>query len=155
MLSSTMKIIIEVLNLIRGGNRSLSHKKFQAFLQDENLCLYDDKQIQIAKIKEENFKEIKFFNELAFLANITCHLNHLNSQLQEQNHTISDLTGYINNKLKLFIIELEINKLHHFPSCEEIAVIRIWFKDFNIDIPSLVKSPIHNHYGMSHPQFSH
>lgn len=42
MLSSTMKIIIEVLNLIRGGNRSLSHKKFQAFLQDENLCLYDD-----------------------------------------------------------------------------------------------------------------
>ncbi|XP_043680562.1 general transcription factor II-I repeat domain-containing protein 2-like [Vespula pensylvanica] len=109
-----MKIIIKVINLIRGGNRSLSHKKFQAFLQDENLCLYND----------ENFKEIKFLSELAFLVDITCHLNHLNSQLQEQNHTISDLTGYINvfqNKLKLFIIELEINELYHFPSSEKIA----------------------------------
>ncbi|KAF7385476.1 hypothetical protein HZH68_013906 [Vespula germanica] len=128
--SSTMKIIIKVINLIRGGNRSLSHKKFQAFLQDENLCLYND--VNWLNI-QQNFKEIKFLSELAFLVDITCHLNHLNSQLQEQNHTISDLTGYINlfqNKLKLFIIELEINELHHFPSYEEI--VKCHSNDFDL-----------------------
>ncbi|XP_046833007.1 general transcription factor II-I repeat domain-containing protein 2B-like [Vespa crabro] len=134
MLSSTMKIIIKVINLIRDGNGSLLHKKkFQAFLQDENLCLYNDvrwlKFLQnesntSIKDIQENFKKIKFLSELAFLTDITCHLNHLDLQLQKQNNTISDLTGYVNgfqNKLKLFIIELEANELHHFPSCEEIA----------------------------------
>ncbi|KAL2719445.1 hypothetical protein V1478_010907 [Vespula squamosa] len=144
MLSSTMKIIIKVINLIRSGNGSLSHKKFQAFLQDENLCwlgtgetlkhffnLREDileflqKEANTnTKDIQENFKEIKFLSELAFLTDIASHLNHLNSQLKEQNHTISDLIGYVNgfqNKLKLFIIELEANELHHFPSCEEIA----------------------------------
>ncbi|XP_076645616.1 general transcription factor II-I repeat domain-containing protein 2-like [Halictus rubicundus] len=146
-LSSTMKIVTRILNLIRGGNRALLHKKLKPFLQDVNATpvnawlnaadtlkrffnsrdniaefLRSEVQENVTDIQDK-FKNIEFLSELAFLTDITNHLNNLNSNLQKHK-TISDLVGCVKqfqNHLQLFIDELEANQLHNFPSCEEIS----------------------------------
>jgi hypothetical protein len=39
--SNCMKVVVKITNLIRGGNRSLSHHKFRSFLE-EIYALYGD-----------------------------------------------------------------------------------------------------------------
>jgi len=73
---------------------------------------------------QKKFKDVQFLTELAFLTDITSHLNSLNLKLQKQDQTISDLIGHVNgfrNQLKLFIFELKAGELYHFSSCQEIS----------------------------------
>uniref|UniRef100_A0A6P7FFX5 General transcription factor II-I repeat domain-containing protein 2-like n=1 Tax=Diabrotica virgifera virgifera TaxID=50390 RepID=A0A6P7FFX5_DIAVI len=72
----------------------------------------------ITKLKNKTF-----FRELAFLTDITSHLNTLNLQLQGKNKTVSQLVSQIEifrKKLDLFENCMKINDLNNFPACLEI-----------------------------------
>ncbi|XP_041828455.1 general transcription factor II-I repeat domain-containing protein 2A-like [Melanotaenia boesemani] len=61
---------------------------------------------------------------MAFLVDITSHLNHLNAQLQGRDQTVSDLFAHMNafqRKLVLFKEGFSFShpNLAHFPACEE------------------------------------
>lgn len=153
-LLSAMNLVVKVINLIRGGNKSLSHRKFKLFLKEAN-AIYKDlilhsevrwlsagkclrrffairKQIpdfiktEIKKntIEIQNaLKNYEFQCELAFLTDITHHLNQLNLKLQGKNQNIANLFGHVTGfrqKLQLFISQIEKNQLFHFPCCAEI-----------------------------------
>ncbi|XP_076298592.1 general transcription factor II-I repeat domain-containing protein 2B-like [Lasioglossum baleicum] len=80
-----------------------------------------------SKLDEDIIKkmdDIEFLCNLAFITDITKHLNCLNSRLQTQNQTISDLICNIygfTNQIDLFIAEIKSSELHNFPACKQIA----------------------------------
>ena len=94
---------------------------------------------------EKEIKSFDFLKELAFLTDITNHLNDLNQKLQGRNKIISDLLGNVNgfqNKLSLFKLSLENHDLTHFPSChqliEQIKDNKIDFSEFSIHIQDIL-----------------
>ncbi|KAM6965926.1 general transcription factor II-I repeat domain-containing protein 2A-like [Tautogolabrus adspersus] len=153
--SHVMDLVTKVTNLIRGGNRSLNHRKFGAFL-DEVSAAYGDLQMhteirwmsrgkclerffalraEIPVFLEDSIRcdtsaycsklrDTEFLFDMAFLADITSHLNHLNMQLQGRGQTVSDLYAHMNafqSKLTLFKEGFSSDRpnLAHFPSCEQ------------------------------------
>ena len=69
-------------------------------------------------------QDVDFLKGLAFLTDITQHLNKLNLSLQGRNQTIASLCGFIDGfrkKLCLFKSNLQSNILSHFPSCDVIS----------------------------------
>ncbi len=71
---------------------------------------------------EEELQNIDFLKELAFLTDITTHLNELNLYLQGRNKLMSDLMGHVNefrNKLKIFKATLKKKYLVHVTSCSK------------------------------------
>ncbi|KAF3837715.1 hypothetical protein F7725_009483, partial [Dissostichus mawsoni] len=150
-----MDLVTKTTNLIRGGNRSLNHRKFIAFLDEVNAA-YGDLQMHTeirwmsrGKCLERFFalraeipvfledtiqcdtsaycaklRNTDFLLDMAFLADITSHLNHLNMRLQGRCQTVSDLYAHMNafvTKLTLFKDGFSADRpnLAHFPSCEE------------------------------------
>lgn len=76
---------------------------------------------------------------MAFLTDISHHMNELNLKLQGRNQTVPQLVGHLDgfvNKLKVFIASLEKANLVHFPSCKEIME-EIPTSDFSFCIPKL------------------
>lgn len=153
-LTSAMNVVVKVTNLIRGGNRALSHRKFKMFLNDVNAAYGDLKlhsevhwlsagkclqrffairkeipeflKTEVTRDTteiEEKFQSYEFLSELAFLTDITFHLNELNLNLQGKNQNITDLFGNLTefcSKLELLKEQKEKNQLIHFPCCLEI-----------------------------------
>lgn len=73
---------------------------------------------------EEEIQSVDFLKELAFLTDITTHLNELNLNLQGKNQLVSDLMGNVDgfrNKLRVFKSSLNRNDLSHFLSCRKLA----------------------------------
>lgn len=145
----------KVTNLIRGGNRSHSHRRFMTFL-DEVDAAYGDLQMHTevrwmsqGKCLERFFalrseiplfledsacsdmsaycrklKDTAFLCDMAFLTDITSHLNNLNTKLQGRDQTVCDLYAHMTafqRKLYLFKEGLSSHPLilTHFPTCEE------------------------------------
>jgi hypothetical protein len=84
-----------------------------AFLRNEN----------IGHEYQEKLEEIQFLNNLAFLTDLTPHLNALNLKLQGKNQNISQLYGHIKGfrkKLDVMQIALKANNTAHFPSCQQL-----------------------------------
>ncbi|KAF3836200.1 hypothetical protein F7725_028758 [Dissostichus mawsoni] len=86
------------------------------FLEDTIQC---DTNAYCAKLRNTDF-----LLDMAFLADITSHLNHLNMRLQGRCQTVSDLYAHMNafvTKLTLFKDGFSADRpnLAHFPSCEE------------------------------------
>lgn len=169
--SETMKMVTKITNLIRGGNKSLSHRKFKSFLAEidasySDLLMHSEirwlsagKSLQrffalrneisiffLNNVKnsleiQDKFKDTSFLMELAFLTDITYHLNILNLKLQKREQNISELISHINgfrNRLHLFITELSRDELHNFPSCEEIKKELVGTNiDFSTFVPML------------------
>jgi hypothetical protein len=149
-----MKVVVRITNLIRRGNRSLSHRKFLSFLEEINasyrdLLLHSQiRWLSAGKCLERFFvlkREIPLFMkdeflsdttdlehemlnpmflcELAFIMDITKHMNNLNMKLHVKQQNVSNLFGHANgfrNKLKLFKTAIERKDLTHFPCCKEI-----------------------------------
>ncbi|XP_025405785.1 general transcription factor II-I repeat domain-containing protein 2A-like [Sipha flava] len=147
--------VIKIINMIRGGNRSLLHRQLRQFLVETeaeygNLLMYNHvRWLSAGKCmerffsirneipaflnkyvlsdtteQEEKFQDPEFLKQLAFITDLTNHLNSLNLSLQGRNQTVSDLVGIINgfwNKLNVFKYTLEKNNLTHFPSCLKLA----------------------------------
>ncbi|XP_018378521.1 PREDICTED: general transcription factor II-I repeat domain-containing protein 2-like, partial [Trachymyrmex cornetzi] len=111
---SVMKDVTKITNIIRGGNRSLSHRKLKAFLEEVDVE-YRDVLLH---------SEVRWLSaELAFLTDFTNHLNNLNLHLQGKERTISDMLTNINgfrSKLTLFKLQLAKENVYHFPSCSEL-----------------------------------
>jgi hypothetical protein len=146
--SNCMNVVVKITNLIRGGNRSLSHRKFRSVFEEidasyGDLLLHSQiRRLSVGKCLKRFFafrREIPFFPkdeissdttdlkqemlnptflcELAFLTDITKHMNNLNMKLQRKQQNVSNLFGHVNgfrNKLKLFKTAIERNDLTHF-----------------------------------------
>lgn len=170
-MEDTMKTVMKCVNMIKGGNRSLTHRKFMAFLTEleaeyGDLTLFTEvrwlskgnclkrffalrKEVAeflnahintpISKGVQEKLLDSKFLCNMAFLTDISHHMNELNLKLQGRNQTVPQLVGHLDgfvNKLKVFIASLEKANLVHFPSCKEIME-EIPTSDFSFCIPKL------------------
>ena len=154
--SDIMKTVVQIVNLIRGGNKAHRHRRFITFLDELNaefsdLPLYTNvRWLSAGKVLQHFFglrKEIlsflqteqlsetqmyqtqlcdkNFLCSLAFLTDITMHLNVLNLRLQGRKQTISHLVGHIETfqkKLRLFASCLKNNDLSHFDSLHALLV---------------------------------
>ena len=90
-------------------------KEILYFLQSEKEATTKKYQIQSS--------DDKFIGSLAFLTDISNHLNMLNVKLQVKKQFISQLVGHIegfHKKLVLFKASLQKNDASHFPSCCEL-----------------------------------
>ncbi|XP_078140529.1 general transcription factor II-I repeat domain-containing protein 2B-like [Centroberyx gerrardi] len=151
-----MDVVTKVTNLIRGGNRSLNHRKFMAFLEEVDAA-YGDLQLHTdirwmsrgkclerfyvlrldipvflensltadTSVYCDKLRDPQFLCDMAFLTDITGHLNYLNVRLQGKDQTVSDLFGHVNGfqrKLGLFKDNLASDppNLTHFPACGEL-----------------------------------
>jgi len=64
-----------------------------------------------------------FLANVCFLNDLFAHMNRLNMQLQGRNKTVIDLFDNVNSfraKLPLFVMDLQTNKLVHFPNLKEL-----------------------------------
>lgn len=151
--SETLKKVLKVINMIRGGNRALMHRQFRNFLEEieaeyGDLVMYNQvrwlsagnclkrffelrKEIPLflhqfspSENLEQELLSMDFSRHLAFLTDITGHLNDVNLKLQGRGQLVSDLMAHINgfrNKLKIFHETLGKNNLSHFASCSRLA----------------------------------
>lgn len=141
-----MEICMKIVNSIRG--RSLQRRMFRAqveeneskygellyhadvrwlsrgiFLQRFRDLLQEVKDFLISK--NEVYVELTddvWLMDLAFVTDITNHLNELNLQLQGQNQTIAELIGFVNafkSKLKLISSQLLKNELKNFKNISD------------------------------------
>uniref|UniRef100_A0A8K9XV45 SPIN-DOC-like zinc-finger domain-containing protein n=1 Tax=Oncorhynchus mykiss TaxID=8022 RepID=A0A8K9XV45_ONCMY len=140
-----MSIITRTVNFIRA--KGLNHRQFKAFLTEletehgdlpyhtevrwlsqgkvlqrcfelrEEICLFlDSKGKDTTQLRDE-----MFLCEMAFLCDITSHLNAINLQLQGRDRVISDMYSTVKafkTKLTLWETQMRKENLSHFPSCQ-------------------------------------
>uniref|UniRef100_A0A8K9Y6G0 SPIN-DOC-like zinc-finger domain-containing protein n=1 Tax=Oncorhynchus mykiss TaxID=8022 RepID=A0A8K9Y6G0_ONCMY len=140
-----MSIITRTVNFIRA--KGLNHRQFKAFLTEletehgdlpyhtevrwlsqgkvlqrcfelrEEICLFlDSKGKDTTQLRDE-----MFLCEMAFLCDITSHLNAINLQLQGRDRVISDMHSTVKafkTKLTLWETQMRKENLSHFPSCQ-------------------------------------
>jgi hypothetical protein len=138
---------------------ALNHRQFQQFLLDVEAeygdVLYHTEirwlsrgkllkrffellhEIENFLTEKQKFHEKLFDPEwlwrLAFLADITHHVNDLNTRLLGKGRLVCDMFSYIKSfqlKLKLFAKQLNEGNLYHFPCCKSIS------QEGNSKIPS-------------------
>uniref|UniRef100_A0A672MSJ9 DUF4371 domain-containing protein n=1 Tax=Sinocyclocheilus grahami TaxID=75366 RepID=A0A672MSJ9_SINGR len=131
-----MNVMMKVTNLIRGGNRVLNHRKFAVFL-DEVSAAYGDL-LMHTDIRWMS----QYLCDMAFLTDMTMHLNNLNTQLQEWAQMVSDIYVQMNafqHKFNLFhngCSSVPVN-LTHFPVCKEMHEDAPECKFFFLSVSSL------------------
>ncbi|XP_051784546.1 general transcription factor II-I repeat domain-containing protein 2-like [Erpetoichthys calabaricus] len=138
-----MGTITACINFIK--SRALNHSQFQEFLADvlsdhEDLTFYCEvrwlskgkmlKRFYDLRNEVSLFMDMKgkpipelenkpWLCDLAFLVNLTTHLNELNAKLQSQGQMIHELYGHIKsfqNKLRLWESQLKEGNTYHFPT---------------------------------------
>nr|XP_061800942.1 general transcription factor II-I repeat domain-containing protein 2-like [Nerophis lumbriciformis] len=140
-----MSTITRAVNIIRA--KGLNHRQFKAFLSEletehgdlpyhnevrwlsqgkvlqrcfelrEEICLFlDSKGKDTTQLRDETF-----LCEMAFLCDITTHLNAMNLQLQGRGRVISDMYSTVKafkTKLTLWEAQMRKKNLSHFPCCQ-------------------------------------
>ena len=140
-----MSTITRAVNFIRA--KGLNHRQFKAFLSEletehgdllyhtevrwlsqgkvlqrcfelhEKICLFlDSKGKDTTQLRDETF-----LCEMAFLCDITTHLNAMNLQLQGRGRVISDMYSTVKafkTKLTLWEAQMRKDNLSHFPCCQ-------------------------------------
>lgn len=120
----TMNVVVKIINKIRGGHNSLTHRKLKMFLEEcesqykdllmftevrwlsRGTCLerFFELRKEVVEFLDLNMPNFEFLNEikseefnisLGFLTDVTTHLNNLNSSLQGKNKNIFNLIGSI------------------------------------------------------------
>jgi hypothetical protein len=133
-MNKAMKVVVNIVNLIHRGNKARGHRAFITFLEemDADYCdipLHSDirwlnagkclqpflfalrKEIllflQTENLKQEFQRELqglRFTPSLAFLADLTSHLNILNLKLLGKRQNISHLVGHSKDSAKIEFI---------------------------------------------------
>ena len=152
-MSDVMITVTGIVNIIRGGNKAQRHRKFIQFLKDleadyDDVPLFSKirwlgagktlkhffalrKEIYFLQSETEattkeyqiQLRDDKFIGSLAFLTDISNHLNMLNLKLLGKKQFISQLVGHskgIRKKLVLFKASLQKNDASHVSSCCEL-----------------------------------
>ena len=142
-----MEVVVETVNFIR--SRSLNHRQFDSFLNERNVSFalpyYTEvrwlsrgtvlKRFFALRNEIRDFMEkkgkpnLKFLSEnwlqdLAFMVDVTKHLNHLNTALQGETKIVTQYFECIcafKMKLRLWITQLSRGELSHFPCLKEIS----------------------------------
>ncbi|KAL4135442.1 hypothetical protein QTP88_007051 [Uroleucon formosanum] len=143
-----MNIVIKTVNWIR--SHALNNRQFSALLEEMDaqygcLIYYSEvrwlsrgavlqrffnllKEINCFMISKNKIvselNNIDWIKDLAFLVDITTHLNVLNVQLQGKNKIITNMCDLIQSftmKLKLWETQLVSNNLVHFPTLKQIS----------------------------------
>ena len=143
-----MKAVVSTVNFIK--SRALNHRQFKGCLNEieaeykyvtyytEILWLKRGKTIErfISLLDEmtmflkemgnnvPQLEDVQWLSDLSFLADITYHLNVLNTKLQGRNQMVNDLANHIfgfEQKLKLFNSCLIKGELTHFPSMKKMV----------------------------------
>jgi hypothetical protein len=94
-----------------------------ALSRENPLFLKDEISSDTSDLEQEMLNPT-FLCELAFLTDITKHMNELNVKLQGKQQNVSYLFGHVNgfrNKPKLFKSAIERNDLTHISCCKELA----------------------------------
>uniref|UniRef100_A0AAG5DQE7 SPIN-DOC-like zinc-finger domain-containing protein n=1 Tax=Anopheles atroparvus TaxID=41427 RepID=A0AAG5DQE7_ANOAO len=146
-ISCVLQPVVKIVNYIR--SHGLNHRQFRILLKDNESDFQDlpyyttvrwlscgkllTRMLEIRKdvmeFLETKGKPEPLLNDenwlwkLAFAADITTHLNLLNLKLQGQENFISDLYVHIKAfrlKLRLFLQQLQIKNLTHFPECHKL-----------------------------------
>ena len=149
---NVMQSVVKMVNLIQGSNKSQRHfvsflKELDAEFSDlplhtsirwlsagkvlkhffrlrkEILSFFEDQLMDSTNTFQAQLQSIEFLCGLAFLIDMTNHLNMLNLNLQGKEQSISRLVGHVegfHSKLVLFTNCLQNNNLAHFPSCSVI-----------------------------------
>ncbi|CAB3221837.1 unnamed protein product [Arctia plantaginis] len=145
---NVMKLAVSTVNFIK--SQGLNHRQFKQFLDDIEseygdllyytevrglsrgltlerfLNLIEEIKIFLAE-KQRDVPELKnpdWLCDLAFLVDITNHLNVLNTRLQGKNQLISQLYAHVASfqcKLTLFRSQLNSGNYHHFPNYKKMA----------------------------------
>lgn len=145
---NVMKVVVSTVNFIK--SRGLNHRQFKQFLDDIEseygdllyytevrwlsrgltlerfLNLIEEIGIFLAE-KQRDVPELKnpdWLCDLAFLVDITNHLNVLNTRLQGKNQLISQLYAHVSSfqcKLTLFRSQLNSGNYNHFPNYKKMA----------------------------------
>lgn len=172
-MAHVMDVVVSTVNFIRA--RGLNHRQFNCFLEEsENprglpyhtdvrwlsrgtvLKRFFELRCEIQIFMGEKGKEMHELNDnvwlkdLAFMVDITDHLNHLNIQMQGKNKLVTefyDLIRAFEVKLQLFQRQIAAHNLAHFPNlksmqnenvddgdlaekyCEKISKLRDEFKN--------------------------
>lgn len=91
-----------------------------------------------------------FIWKLAFLVDLTGHINNLNLKLQGKNSVICDLYCHVKafrQKLKLFEKQLAVQKFDHFETCKELTQNNASFPiDFVISTLAKLRSEFENRF---------
>ena len=141
-MAHVMDVVVSTVNFIRA--RGLNHRQFNCFLEEsENprglpyhtdvrwlsrgtvLKRFYELRCEIQIFMEEKGKEVHELNDifwmkdLAFMVDITDHLNHLNIQMQGKNKLVTefyDLIRAFEIKLQLFQRQIAAHNFAHFPN---------------------------------------
>ncbi|XP_029312378.1 general transcription factor II-I repeat domain-containing protein 2-like [Cottoperca gobio] len=137
-----MSTLTRAVNFIRATG--LNHHQFKSFLEELGSDLPDHTQVRwlsqgkvlkrCFELREEicRFMESKgedttelrdkeFLCEVAFLCDLTSHLNALNLQLQDRGSVVTDMYAAVRAfkvKLRLWETQMLQGKLSHFPCCQ-------------------------------------
>ena len=118
-------------------------KMLQRFfaLRKDILSFLQNEQLSNTELYQTQLQDRDFICSLAFLTDMTAHLNVLNLSLQGKQQNISQLVGHIEafRKLLLFSACLRKKDLAHFPSCRQLMAddIKSDFSCFVSKIESL------------------
>lgn len=133
-ISKAMQMMSKIINLIKGGNKFLLHRKFQQFLAEHNaaytdvplycevrwlsagkclekffairkeIFLFLQEQSSLKKEFETFFSDLESLSELAVITDLTNHLNLLNLKLQKANQNISQLISNVDSFQRKLLI---------------------------------------------------
>ncbi|KAM8939201.1 general transcription factor II-I repeat domain-containing protein 2B-like [Pelodytes ibericus] len=151
-MTDVMEIVIRITNLISDKKCATTRRRFKAYLEEleaayGDLPLHKNvrwlsagnylsrffslrkeiylflMEIKCDPVLEESLVDGDFLSSLAFLTDITLHLNYLNKKLQEKDQQVSQLYNHISafrNTLMLLKLNLLRNELTHLQCCNEL-----------------------------------
>eukprot|EP00057_Strongylocentrotus_purpuratus_P033080 XP_790061.2 PREDICTED: general transcription factor II-I repeat domain-containing protein 2-like [Strongylocentrotus purpuratus] len=159
-----MNAVIKDVNFIR--SHALNHRQFKTVLDEldaqySDICYFTEVRLSRGRVLECVFElrnaiaefllskdreclltNPEFVSDVGYLADITCHLNSLNLELQGKAKNILDMIASVNaftNKLKLLKRQLAQEDFSHFHSLKSLGNERRSVQDYVASVDRLIE----------------